>query len=264
MRLVDEAPTVVGMLSSVIGSGGSLESAVRSVAGSGPAVSSELMTGVVRDADTGGDGGIRGCLSRALASLPPEASGFTRSVGMCVAASSASDQSDADGMMSDASDTALASVAEMGESYGASVTVPCTVVFGLGMMVPLVLMTILPIIGMSGRSVLDGTAVTLVTTVAVPSAMVLVSLLIASRNPFLIRDRPLSGIHHALPLALIPLLASVHVLSGFDPETAVLFSVAPAAVATAVLMAQDRASEVRTRSVVSMEPKVSMKSGISA
>ncbi|MBQ8179681.1 MAG: hypothetical protein IJ026_04470, partial [Candidatus Methanomethylophilaceae archaeon] len=226
MRLVDEAPTVVGMLSSVIGSGGSLESAVRSVAGAGPAVSSELMTGVVRDADTGGDGGIRGCLSRALASLPPEASGFTRSVGMCVAASSASDQSDADGMMSDASDTALASVAEMGESYGASVTVPCTVVFGLGMMVPLVLMTILPIIGMSGRSVLDGTAVTLVTTVAVPSAMVLVSLLIASRNPFLIRDRPLSGIHHALPLALIPLLASVHVLSGFDPENAVLFLVA--------------------------------------
>ena len=47
LRLVDECPTVVGMITATVGSGGSLDSAIRAVAEDGPAHSRRLFSRAV-------------------------------------------------------------------------------------------------------------------------------------------------------------------------------------------------------------------------
>ena len=54
LRLIDECPTVVGMMTTVVESGDSLDTAIRSVAEDGPPRSAKVFGRAVRLADTKG------------------------------------------------------------------------------------------------------------------------------------------------------------------------------------------------------------------
>ena len=86
-RLVTEGPTVVGMLTTSLESGGSLDTAVRSIAREGPPLTSGIFEEVVRLADTRGCSGVREGLSEAVGRLPSSVSGYKHALLLCITAS---------------------------------------------------------------------------------------------------------------------------------------------------------------------------------
>ena len=248
LRLIDECPTVVGMMPTVVESGGSLDTAIRSVAEDGPPRSARVFGRAVRLADTKGAEGVRQALADEVSGLPRSASGYRNAVLLCIAASDSGDPAERARLLGEASDVALDSVRAMGERYSSSLTVPCMTVFGLGIMVPMILMSIVPMLGMGGifgTSGIDGSVVMTVTLVAVPAVILCVSLWMRRGNPFLSEDVPAEGFRTGLPLLLSIPLAMLQMHLGGSPEQVVLLSVAPAAVVTLVLMVSDHRSEMR-------------------
>lgn len=247
-RLLVEGPTVVGMVTASLESGGSLDTAARTVAADGPPMSRIIFTEAVRMADTKGARDIRSAVLDRVSRLPESASGYRRAVHMCLAASDSADRQERRGMLEDASRTALDSVREMGESYGASLNMPFMTVFGLGIMVPMILMSILPMLGiggMFGGVAVDPGMISAVTLVGVPLVILTVCLGMRSSNPFLSAKVGIADVRHALPmLCAIPLFA-VYASAGVDSVGVLLYSLAPAAIATMVLMYGDRREDLR-------------------
>ncbi|MGE4577205.1 MAG: hypothetical protein AB7D42_01570 [Candidatus Methanomethylophilaceae archaeon] len=184
--LMGEGPRAVGMMSVVIESGGSLDSAVRDIAAGGPVNTRKLFSDIVQDADTRVTADIRSGLNDLIAGLPKELAAFRRSVHMLMAASEMSSGSEKTRILKDATDISLSGLKETGEAYSSSLSNPCMVIFGLGIMVPMIMMSILPILqigGMFGASL--GLAPVIVTTlVIVPACVLCVTLSINAKNPF--------------------------------------------------------------------------------
>ena len=246
LRLIDECPTVVGMMTTVVESGGSLDTAVRSVAADGPPRSAELFSRAVRMVDTKDAESVGRALSDAVSGLPRSASGYRNAMLLCIAASDADSPSERLRLLKEASDVALDSVRAMGERYSASLTVPCMTVFGLGIMVPMILMSIVPLLGIGGvfgDVGIDEGSVMALTLVAIPAAILCLSLWIRRGNPFLPEEQGRRDALCGLPLLLSVPLAWYQVSAEGTYEQAVLLSVAPAAVVTAILMFSDRRSE---------------------
>ncbi|MBQ7979042.1 MAG: hypothetical protein IJ248_04760 [Candidatus Methanomethylophilaceae archaeon] len=240
-RLLNESPAVIGMMTSVLQSGGSIDTAIRSVADSGPRQSRKMFSNAVRIADTKGAPSLTDALAKEISDLPKEASGYGRSVLMILSAAVSSDEETSERMIRDSADIALYSVREMGESYGASLTVPCMTVFGIGIMIPLIMMSILPMLsigGLFGSKTMSHGMIATITLAIVPSMILIVALHIRGRNPFLSDNSPLTGLRYALPiLSAIP-LAFVFMYTGTDPEWIFLFSLVPACVAAIILMGE--------------------------
>ncbi len=245
-RMMNECPTVVGMLTTALESGGSLDSAVREVAAEGPPLSAGMFTRAVRTTDTKGASSLGAALTAEVSALPASASGYRHSVLLCIAASESSGQEERLRLLREASDIALDSVRTMGEAYSASLTVPCMTVFGLGIMVPMILMSIVPLLGMGGlfgTTSVDGDMVVLLTVVAIPAVILVLSMAIRGRNPFASEPIGPPGFAKALPLLVAVPLALFQFQQGSGPEDVVLLSVAPAAAMTAILLAGDRIAE---------------------
>ena len=241
-RLLNECPIVIGMMTSIIQSGGSLDSAVRSVADDGPPLSKEVFTEVVRITDTKGGSSIREALSAELSSLPKESEGYSRALLMCCSASESSNEDSRDDLLKEASDVALDAVRTMGEDYGASLTTPCMTVFGIGIMVPLIIMSILPMLsigGMFGSFIMDEKSLITITLVIVPSIILLVTSVIRSRNPFLKKENNMKDLLYIIPILLSIPLAIVYLHIEGSSEWVFLFSLAPACVAACILMFQN-------------------------
>jgi hypothetical protein len=237
-RIMNECPAVIGMITSTVQSGGSIESAIRTVASSGPEHSRELFGRAVRLADTKGCASLVDGLRDVLSDLPKEANGYGRAVLMSVSASESSDPFTRDRMLRDAADIALDSVREMGESYGSSLTTPCMTVFGLGIMVPMILMSILPMLtvgGMFGSKTIDQGTVVLTTLVIIPAVILAVAVYVRDRNPFLSERTRLSDIRMALPLLLAIPLAIAYTVISDDTDGLFICSLAPACVCTVFL-----------------------------
>lgn len=238
-RLVNEGPAVIGMITSVIQSGGSIDTAIRSMSEDGPVNSKMLFSKAIRLVDTKGSKTLTEGLDSVLAQVPREGDGYPRAVLMAVSASESSDDQTRERMLRDAADIALESVRTMGESYGASLMVPCTVIFGIGIIVPMILMSILPLLnigGMFGSFAVDQRVVVLVTLVLVPSAILMVSLQVRRDNPFVSSPEGKRNLRCAAPLLLsIPLALVFADIGGNDGEV-FLYSLAPACVATLLLM----------------------------
>lgn len=247
-RLVNESPAVIGMMTSVLQSGGSIDTAVRSVAESGPRHSRRLFGRAVRIADTKGAPSLTDALTQELSGLPKEASGYGRAILMILSSAVSSDAETSERLMKDSADLALNSVREMGESYGASLTVPCMAVFGIGIMVPLILMSLLPMLsigGMFGSRTISQGAIVTVTLVIVPSAILLVALYIRGRNPFLPDGGSLTDLRYAAPMLSALPLAAVFMTADTDPDWIFLFSLVPACIATIILMTETMHRERR-------------------
>ena len=69
-KLMNEAPTVIGMMSVVLSSGGSFEMAVRDVSENGPVLMRALFNDITMDADCREEPDIKENVNRMLVTLP--------------------------------------------------------------------------------------------------------------------------------------------------------------------------------------------------
>jgi len=205
--LMNESPTVIGMMRLMTDSGRSLDQCVREIAKNGPKNISALFRKVVWDVDTRSSTDIKGSLNRMLSSLPERASAFRRSMYLIVSASDSKDENERTRMTKDANDTILDGLKEMGESYSSKLNAPCMVIFGLGVMIPMILVSILPMLSVGGQftsASLDPTVIAIITLLVIPAVVAFVIIMIASKNPFYIRSDERIG-----PLPLISVAAGV-------------------------------------------------------
>ncbi|MBO4797620.1 MAG: hypothetical protein J5494_02450, partial [Candidatus Methanomethylophilaceae archaeon] len=245
-RLLNECPTVIGMMTSSLESGGSLDAAVRMIATEGPGISRRLFSGVVRRTDTKSFRNMKDCLADAVRRLPDSSAGYRRAIHMCIAASESSNPEERTRMLKDASDISLEAVKDMGEAYGASLNTPCMAVFGIGILVPMILMSILPMMsvgGMLGTGSFDESIVIFVTLAVIPAAILILSVWMRLTNPFLRSGFGNSGIRSAVPLLVSVPLAIVYLSLGEKPESLLLFSLAPACVLALAMMYGDIGNE---------------------
>lgn len=245
-RLVNEGPTVVGLMTSVIGSGGSLDGAVRMVASDGPRESSRIFSEAVRMADTKEAKGVKEALVAMMGDLPPDTSGYRQAILLCISASESGGGSESAAAFSEASEVALDAVRLMGERYSASLTAPCMAVYSLCILAPLVIMTIVPVMGIGGlfgSMVIDESILTAIMLILIPAAIVFICLWLRSANPFLDEGRGRINLHILLPLSsMLPVLA-IMMMSGRSAEESLMVSSATAALATLILTYSERRAE---------------------
>ncbi len=204
-KLVGECPTVVGMITASLEAGGSFDSAARYVAEEGPPLSAELFSRAVRMADAKASPGVRRALSEVLDGVPEGAGGYRQAVSMCMAASESSDREGMDSMLREASDASLEAVRGMGESYSASLNFPCMAVFAIGIMVPMILMSLMPMMdigGMFGAAALDRGTIMAITLVAIPAGILLLTANVRAKNPFLVSGGGGDALRLCVPLVI--------------------------------------------------------------
>jgi hypothetical protein len=231
ISLMNEGPTAIGMMSVIINAGGSLDTAVRDIAKNGPVNIRKIFRSVVYDADIRETPDIKTGLISALSSLSASSSVLRRSIHLVIAASESNDKNERARILKDASDLAISGLKEAGETYSSSLNTPCMMVFGLGIMVPMILMSILPMLSMGGifgGSVIDPTLVTLVTLLGIPSIVVVVIISIKDRNPFVSADLDHIKVQDVWPLFTVLPILVIAVECGVDIglSAVIAFSVA--------------------------------------
>jgi len=227
---MNESPTVIGMMRLMTDSGSSLDNSVREVAKNGPKNIAALFRKAVWDVDTRSSTDIRDSLNAVLSSLPAQASAFRRSMYLIISASDSKDEHERMRMTKDANDTILEGLKEMGESYSSKLNAPCMVIFGLGVMVPMILVSILPMLSIGGQftsATLDPTVIAVITLLLIPAVVAAVIVMIASKNPFYIKSNErLGSLPYASAAVCAVLLISLFLHTG---NIAISMSVSAAA-----------------------------------
>ena len=248
-RLVNEGPTVVGLMTSVIGSGGSLDAAVRMVASDGPPESARIFSEAVRRTDTKEERSVKDALTTSMGDLPAGTAGYRQAILLCISASEAGDRGESSAVFSEASEVALDAVRLMGERYSASLTAPCMAVYSLCILAPLVIMTIIPVMGIGGlfgSMAIDEGVLTLIMLVLIPAVMVGICMWLRSANPFLERGHG-TDLRVLLPaLAIVPIFIMMAAL-GRSVEESLTISAITAALSTMILSFADRRKEQARR-----------------
>jgi len=215
--VMNESPTAIGMMRLMIDRGRSLDSAVREVAANGPKNIANMFSKVIWDVDTRASTDIRDSLSNMLASLSDKLTAFKRSMYLIISASDSKDAQERMRITKDASDTMLEGLREMGESYSSKLNAPCMAIFGLGVMVPMILVSILPMLSLGGQfssAALDERTVALITLILIPAVVGAVIMTIASNNPFYVRaDEKLNA------MTLIPAVVCVLIFFAVHSHT---------------------------------------------
>ncbi len=245
-RLLNECPTVVGMMTSSLESGSSLDSAVRMIAAEGPKLSRMLFSGVARRIDTKACRDMASCVTAAISRLPEDAAGYRRAIHLCIAASESSGAEERTRMLKDASDISLLAVKDMGEAYGASLNTPFMTIFGLGILVPMILMSILPMLsigGMLGPGAIDQGVIVVLTLAVIPAAILTIAVWMRETNPFLRSGRGNYDMRCAAPMLIAVPSAIVCVLLGCDEGWIIFLSMAPACAATILMNMADMRRE---------------------
>ena len=202
-RLMNEAPTAIGMMAVKMMSGGSFDSAVRDVAANGPNGVSKLFSTAVKNVDLRLSVGIKESVNDVMVTLHRDTAPFRRSVMMLSSASESKDEIERRRMIKDAETISLVGLREMSESYSSSLNSPCMLIFGLGVMVPMILMSVLPMLSIGGMfsvSMLDGSMISFITLVAVPGIVAVVVVSVIGNNPFMEKRNDKRGFVYALPM----------------------------------------------------------------
>lgn len=242
-KLLNETPDVVGQMTSVLDNGGSLDEAVRSVAKNGPPISRKLFKEVCDDADLRVESDIRSSLSKRISSIPENNSAYTMAIRLVMSAEIAKEGSERSRILKDASEIALDGLKESGKTYCSSLNTPCMLIFGLGIMVPLVLMSVLPMMGMSGMfggSPMSSSTLSVITLVLIPAAVLGIILSNKDRNPLAVPkvNDPLS----ILVLSALPISIAVYLRTG-DRVTSVCIGAAAGCILYLLAAAKDSSSE---------------------
>ena len=203
---LNESPSVVSMMSAVISPGGSIESAVRYVAEKGPRNTSRLFRDIVSDADCRRTPDIRDSLYGLASSMPNGLSAFRRALYMVISASETSDRTERERMLREATSIALTGLKQTGEEYSSKLQTPCMVVFGLGIMVPMILLSIAPMLGMGDaigmRMAIPESLLETVILVLVPAAVASVIVSIKGKNPLMDLSCSTKGLWKVCPMLL--------------------------------------------------------------
>lgn len=185
-------------MSVVVESGGSLDSAVRGVADNGPKTIRKLFSDIVHDADTRIVPDIRSGLENLLSSLPKELSGFRRSMHLMMAASELPVGVEKTRILKEATDISLDGLKDAGEKFSSSLSNPCMLIFGLGVMTPMIMMSVIPLlqIGKDLNSSMTPFPLVFAILVAVPVVVLAITFGISKGNPFGSEngDRDFSGL----------------------------------------------------------------------
>ena len=213
-KLMNESPTVVGMMASVILSGGSLDTAVRYVSENGPPIAKNMFRTVVRETDLR-MADIKDGTITAIRNIHDDASPFKRSMHMLISSSETSDATERKRMIGDAENITLTGLREMGDVYGSSLNSPCMMIFGLGVMVPMILMSVMPMLSMGGMfsvAALNTGTIALLTLVVIPAVVSLVIFSIINNNPFH-EGNARNGSSFAILFTAVPMFAAVYLLT---------------------------------------------------
>lgn len=206
LKLLNEGPEVIGCMATVLESGGSLDSAVREIAYRGPPCSSRIFRKMVEDSELRIEADLFAVISRMISELPAGCSAYGLALRMAVSASETKDPSERRRELSEASAIALSGLHEAGKTFSSGLNMPCMAVFGIGIMVPMVLMSIMPMMnisGLFGHSALDTRTVAVLTLVLIPAAVLALISGISSRNPLSVNTE------RGSPLELLPLLTAL-------------------------------------------------------
>ena len=207
--LMNETPSVIGMMSVTLSSGGSFDNAIREIAENGSRYMSEIFRKIVIDADCKAVSDIRTAVLGTIASFPKALAPFKRAMHIIVTAFDSADDKDRADMMKDAENIVLEGLKSIGETYSSSLNSPCMLIFGLGIMVPMILISMLPMLSMGGMfsvSVIDSNVVTMIVLVAIPVIVGGVAVSLRGKNPFFKVDYSAQDLRYLLPLAAaIPL-----------------------------------------------------------
>lgn len=175
------------MMAVEINNGVSVENAVREVVRSGPPASARLLSEAVMDADTRRNPDIKASVYTILARLPEECGPYASALRMVLQASDTRDGSERARLIDEARRESLTGLRDAGKRFSASLNMPFLLIFGIGIMVPMVLMSVLPMLSVSGifgTASLDPAALAAAVLVAIPAVLMFTVAEIRRRNPF--------------------------------------------------------------------------------
>ena len=229
--LMNETPSVIGMMSVTLSSGGSFDSAVREIARNGPKNISELFTKIVLDADCRAISDIRTAVIDLVSSLPKVLSPFKRAMQIVSSAFDSTDPKERADMMKDAENIVLEGLKNIGESYSSSLNTPCMMIFGLGIMLPMIIISMLPMLSIGGMftvSSIDSRTVTAIVLGVIPLVVGSLILSIRSKNPFYKAQMTASDLRYLAPMIVAAPVYFFLGMRGFsdDLATAIAFIVA--------------------------------------
>ncbi|MDR0778885.1 MAG: hypothetical protein LBE48_05575 [Methanomassiliicoccaceae archaeon] len=211
--IMNESPAAIGIMRLMINSNSSLDSAVREVAENGPRNIAKMFRKIVWDVDTRVSSDIRISINSMIAALPDQLAAFKRSMYLIISASDSPNPDERARITKDANDTILDGLKQMGESYSSRLNAPCMVIFGLGVMVPMILVSVLPMLSIGGQfssASLDPIMIAIITLLVIPGIVAGVIIMIASKNPFYVRSDEKLSIGMIISVSVcVPVFASL-------------------------------------------------------
>ena len=250
-----ESPSVISMMSTVISPGGSIDSAMRYVADKGPKNTAKLFRDIVSDTDSRKVSDIRDCLYNLASSMPKGLASLRRALYIVISASETSDQAERSRMLKEATDISLSGLRETGEEYSSKLQTPCMVVFGLGIMVPMILLSIAPMLGMGDvigmKMTIPESLLEEIILVIVPAAVAAVIVSLRGKNPLREDSISFDGIWKAAPMLLAAPVYSILSGYGFDDMQALALAIGIPALFTYLLIQPDVKKE-NTRAKVEL------------
>lgn len=225
--LMNEAPSVIGTMSVTLSSGGSFDTAVREVAKNGPKNISGIFRKIVLDADCRSICDIKRASIDTICSFPDVLSPFKRAMQMVATAFDTEDVNERNAMMKDAENIVLEGLKTIGESYSASLNSPCMLLFGLGIMLPMILVSMLPMLSIGGLfsvSFIDSEMITALVLIIIPLSVGALIISIRGKNPFFKAEFSESDLRYLLPMiSVIPVYFAL-VRMGIKDDLAVCAS----------------------------------------
>ena len=231
-KLMNESPTVVGMMASVIISEGPLDTAVRYVSENGPPIVKRMFRKVVRESDLRMSDMKEGLIA-AVGNIHNDASPFKRSMHMLISSSETTDIGEKKRMIGDAENITLAGLKEMGDVYSSSLNNPCMMIFGLGVMIPMILMSVMPMLSMGGMfsvAALNTVTIGFLTLVVIPAVVSLVIVSIISNNPFH-EEKTSADNTFAMLFSAVPIFVVLYFFTN-DPAVSLIISMVAAGMLT--------------------------------
>ena len=233
--MMNETPSVIGMMSITLSSGGSFDSAVREIAYNGPKYISSMFRKIVLDADCREISDIKRAVTDLVSTFPKSLSSFKRAMQIAVTAFESGNPNERAAMMKDAESIVLAGLRTMGESYSSSLNSPCMMIFGLGIMMPMILISMLPMLSIGGMfsvSFISSDMVSAIVLVIIPITVGSMILSISWKNPFYKAELSSSDIRYLIPILSVIPVYIICARLGFESVLSIVISFASAGIMT--------------------------------
>ncbi|MBE6516941.1 MAG: hypothetical protein E7Z67_01975 [Thermoplasmata archaeon] len=201
---LNESPAVISLMSSIVTSGGSLDAAVRKVAADGPKNTSRMFTDLISRVDCRADCDIRDSILELISRFPEGLAPLRRSILMTISATDAKTVPEKVRIMSEATEVILHGIKQTGETYISKLQFPCMAVFGIGIMVPMIVLSLAPMLGIGGMFTMpagfDERTVRMVVLFLVPLSILAVMVSIKDRNPFMDSEKEWNDVWRVAPI----------------------------------------------------------------